>query len=487
MRFRASSGALVGLILLVGLVLRLFRLDGQSLWFDEAYSISVSRLPFTEAVDALVADVRQAPLHFAALAGWMKLAGTGVWGARLFSVLASAGGLVFAWLFARRLFGARTALLTVTLLAVAQLDQRYAQEARMYALYASLTTCAAWLGARAVLDRDRLSFFAAAVVGALAVLTHYYALWALVALAAWAVSVRRAHPLPATRWIGGLLLFLALIVPWWLLGAGRQAERVGAVLPQRPESWFAVDATSALRTLNELHGGLVPLLHEPASWAAALGALLLGVPVLLGLRRSATEDEPTGAASPGAASTGGVRLCVLLVVLPLVTALLLGAAFRFQYATRYLLPCLVPYLTLAARGLTSISFAAVRAAWIGAAILWGLAGIAVQTETVHKVQWREALRQLVDERGESEATLFLPGERVPLEWGIYHPELDARSTALDAALSEDGPPGLWLVAFERTPAQAEATLQLRRRLAQGFVEHGETVFFRVRLVHFARR
>src|SRR6476620_1604729 len=74
-------------IVLLGLFLRLYRLDYQSLWDDEVFSLSVSRLSIKQMHPILVADVVHPPLHYYMLHAWSKLVGSAPFQARLLSAI----------------------------------------------------------------------------------------------------------------------------------------------------------------------------------------------------------------------------------------------------------------------------------------------------------------------------------------------------------------------------------------------------------------
>ena len=70
----APTVTLVGIALL-GLLLRLYRIDHQSVWFDEAQSLVWSRLGLREMTEK-IADARfniNPPLHFYMLHAWFQL------------------------------------------------------------------------------------------------------------------------------------------------------------------------------------------------------------------------------------------------------------------------------------------------------------------------------------------------------------------------------------------------------------------------------
>ena len=73
---------LLGVTALVGFVLRMYRLDSQSVWYDEVFALSVSRLPFARMHKALIQDLVHPPLHYYALHEWFRVFGFGVFQGR---------------------------------------------------------------------------------------------------------------------------------------------------------------------------------------------------------------------------------------------------------------------------------------------------------------------------------------------------------------------------------------------------------------------
>ena len=121
-------------ITLLAFGLRLFRLDYQSLWVDEAISAYLTTLSPAQII-LNRANGLHPPTYFLALAGWTALAGRSEFSLRFFSV--GAGLLLVPLLYhvCRRLFGdPRTGLLVAFLAALSPASIVYAQETRMYIL-----------------------------------------------------------------------------------------------------------------------------------------------------------------------------------------------------------------------------------------------------------------------------------------------------------------------------------------------------------------
>ena len=139
--FLSRHGVAIALAASVGLAaaLRLFHLDAESIWLDEAFSVATAR----STVDNILFETSEdfhPPLYFFLLYGWFHLTDGSGASARLLSVAFSLGATLATYAAGRLLVDTRTGLLAALLIAVSTFQVEYAQEARMYALLALLAT-----------------------------------------------------------------------------------------------------------------------------------------------------------------------------------------------------------------------------------------------------------------------------------------------------------------------------------------------------------
>jgi uncharacterized membrane protein len=121
-------------IVAVGAALRLLWLGAAEFWYDEASSVLFARLPFWQMVQVTATDTHP-PLFYAVLWAWGRVFGWGEWSMRLPSMLASTAALWVVWQTSGALgLGRGVRLVGLSILAVAQTQLIYAQEARMYGL-----------------------------------------------------------------------------------------------------------------------------------------------------------------------------------------------------------------------------------------------------------------------------------------------------------------------------------------------------------------
>ena len=313
--------------------LRFATLGAQAYHHDEIVTASrILRGDFWHAMDAVGFSESAPPLYYALAWAWTQLTGTGELGLRSLSALAGVATVPVAYLLGAELRGRRAGIAAAALVAVNPMLLWYSQEARGYALLALLTAAAALYFVRALDRGRRVDFVGWGIVSALALATHYFALFPIGLEAIWLLRRRGREAVPGLRIaaLAGLLLAPLAIHQMSL----RHAEWIGGhSLGHR--LWeagvsFAVGETGGVIARPErLLPALVPLLAIVAALA------------LLALRGDRGERR------------GGGRMLAIAtatVAVPLSLALLLPG--EDYVLARNLLPGLVPLLVAVAIGVT---------------------------------------------------------------------------------------------------------------------------------------
>ena len=144
MKSRRSLVAVV-LLLLAAYALRLYRLDGQSLWWDEGISLHLATSSVADIVRDRLANIHP-PLYFVLLKGWLALVGVSPFTGRYLSVLAGLAQVALVFAAVQHLSGVArrrqhlsgvanvAAWLAAALMLLSPLSVIYSQEIRVYAL-----------------------------------------------------------------------------------------------------------------------------------------------------------------------------------------------------------------------------------------------------------------------------------------------------------------------------------------------------------------
>jgi mannosyltransferase len=351
-RARSRTFWIVAGLTVLAAVLRFATLGVQAYHHDEIVTASrVLRDGFWHAMEAVGFSESAPPLYYASAWAWTQLTGTGEVGLRSVSALAGVATVPVAYLLGAELRGRRAGIVAAALVAVNPMLLWYSQEARSYALLALLTALAALYFVRALPRRDvpgvmhhygpvtpgtsggRRDLTLWGVFSALALATHYFAIFPIALEAVWLLWRRRREAV-AGLWIVALagLALAPLAIHQMSLG---HAEWIGGrSLGHRV--WeagvtFAVGETGDIVSRSET---VLPA-------ALPLLAMLAGL-LLLALR-----------ADRGERRAGGLMLAVAAATLAGPLALALIAPDKDYVLARNLLPALVPLLVAVAIGVTS--------------------------------------------------------------------------------------------------------------------------------------
>jgi len=114
-------------------ILRIFLIDAQSIWWDEAISLHLATSNITDLLVDRAAHIHP-PLYFILLKGWVALTGTSAFGARFFSAWFNTLLPPVVYVLGCRWLDRRTGLIGSLLVALSPLYVIYSQEVRVYAL-----------------------------------------------------------------------------------------------------------------------------------------------------------------------------------------------------------------------------------------------------------------------------------------------------------------------------------------------------------------
>jgi len=266
----------VGLVLF-SFALRLYRLDAQSIWWDEAISIHLSTASIGEIIANRAGNLHP-PLYFLLLKGWVALAGISPFSVRFLSAWLSTLLIPILYVFGRRWLARRVGQIAAALAAMFPIYIVYAQEARVYAalplIYVALLAIVRRISHPATRPRW-VHWLLLAGVEALALGLHYMSLLAIAhALITLVARLRRRRTdLIRLLLIQGLVLLCLLP---WLLTVLRHADALTARLGM--SNWRAepVEPIHYLRLLWTFQlTGLTGLIADPLAIGLTAGVAML--------------------------------------------------------------------------------------------------------------------------------------------------------------------------------------------------------------------
>lgn len=397
----AAPALPLALIVLLGLGLRLYRLDSVSFWSDEAFTTHWIHKDLVFLWTRGLELETTPPLYYTLLKFWAWLAGSSDLAIRLFSALASTATIPLVFLLGRAFGRPATGLAAALLFALMPMQVFYAQEARAYALV-PLFLATALLGllrfTRAAMAAERaegwqgLPLFAGSAV--LLIYSHATSVFTVAALDLCCAGLLLASA-PGRRALPRLILanlgvaVLSLPQLWAILV---QTGRYDLDWIQPP------DLVSTLNLANSL---LVdPVTPQTAfRLSCILSALVLAL--LLALLAFLRPNR--------------LAVAYLLGVPALFLVAVIGLSFKSPFVIpRILIWIAVPVCVLAGMALQPPVPRALRAALaltFVACIGVGLYGVYVRTPA-DKEDWRGLMAELMPQLGPQDIVAIGPGTTI---------------------------------------------------------------------------
>lgn len=119
------------IITLIGLLLRLFKLGYNDLWYDEAISIYITKIFFNFSVYSLLAHFDR-PLFYSILYSWIKLFGQSEFSIRFPALVFSTLTIPSIYILGKKMFNSKVGIVASAIIALSPFQIWYAQEARHY-------------------------------------------------------------------------------------------------------------------------------------------------------------------------------------------------------------------------------------------------------------------------------------------------------------------------------------------------------------------
>jgi hypothetical protein len=290
---------------LLAAALRLSTLDLQSFWYDEAFTpIHVLHPSLWATLRSVVHTENTPPLWYVLAWADARVLGTGEVALRLPSALAGIATVPVAWAIGAEIAGPvtspsrRAATVCAALVCVNPLFVWYSQEARAYGLFVLVGALTMLCFLRAAREPTPRRMAAFAVSGSLALATHYFAVFLLIAMVLWLAWDRRTRraALPA---IGVLVVVGAALLPLISAQGGHGTQWIGR--------WPLAERVEA-----------IPQYYLTGYSGAPLGhgiELLVALPILAGLALGLwrMREPPRGVALALSIAACGVLIPIVLV------------------------------------------------------------------------------------------------------------------------------------------------------------------------------
>jgi uncharacterized membrane protein len=402
-----ENNALMLSILLLAFLLRIFHLDAQSLWWDEAVSVVWGSMDLPSMVENLIDDRVHPPLYYLLLHFWLAV-GRSEFTLRTLSAFIGVLTVSVMFPLSRLVGGKRLGVLGSLLLALSPFHIWYSQEVRMYSLAALLVMLSIYFLAR-ILDGDKLrNWVAYGGFTSLALYTHYLNAFLILAHMTYLVLSTKRDRNILRKWILCMVSVSLLYAPWLLtilIAGGFSQAAISWISPAQPVDLFWTLYNFLLGSTSDIEHPL----NLMASFLAIMILAFVTYRIFRGRQNSRQGDR--------------LWLAWIWLALPLLMVFLISLDWplpqkRSIYMDRFLIPLLPAFLILLSYGLLQLWH---RSKIIG--LLTALALLLPFSTSLYSLhfdpahyrdQWREAIAQIRDNAQGGDLLLVRPHHYVPL-------------------------------------------------------------------------
>jgi uncharacterized membrane protein len=443
MRALYAERWLLGATMLLAFALRVYRLAGQSVWYDEGLSVYYARRPLPELL-ALVSGSDHPPLYFLLLHFWLRVAAFGQpaneFLVRYPSVIFGVLLVPLVYVFGCRLLSEQAGLLAAVLIAISPFHVWYGQETRMYTLVAFLTLWAShalWSNLQSPIPRlrSRRSGRATYILTLTSALyAHFYAGFILLAHATFATwwAWRRDRWRAWMRWAGASAAAVLIFLPWGGMVAGQ--------LRANDTYWHGtlalgrtISQTAQAFAVGETVTGRIAIIATLAYLFLALTAMLVAIArrpksaLSQGEGSDVRSQQPAlkGTSDSGLKTSGSVIFLLAYVLIPLITLLAISYN-RPKFAPRYLLSVTPALALLTSQGAVALGHwttsrrrrvlqNAIAALLVS--VIIAVSGLSLwrhyTDERQFKTDWRAAAQYISENGTPRDAVVIVAGHAMP--------------------------------------------------------------------------
>ena len=329
---------ILGLTLL-SFLLRAYRLDFQSYWIDEGWTVFFANLSLAELWRLLQVTEIKPPFYFPSIIYWAKLVGDSEYALRFYSLIFGVMAVPFSYRLGKDLGDNRLGLLLALLITISPYQIWHSQDARNYSILTAASATSMW-GFVNIWQRGGWRWWLIYVMGTeWAMMTHYHGVMLIGIQGLFLLLTWRRHWRGYLSWGISLSIMFLLYLPWLAFGGNLLQSYINWV--EQPTLWDTFVRSAVAYSLG---------LSEPAPHPPQAIPLTLVFVMAYGLGLIyATCRRWRG--------WRGLEMLVLLLaytLAPNIAAWIYGELRTPAYLERYMIVVQVGYLLTVAMGILAV-------------------------------------------------------------------------------------------------------------------------------------
>lgn len=425
------------LIILLGAVLRLYNLSGESLWHDEAVTSQIAGLKFSELISWVInTNDNNPPLYYMIMHFWIYLFGNSEFSLRLPSAIFGTGSIFMIYMVGRLMLSKPTSLIAALILAVSVFNIEYSQEARAYSLMAFLTLCSFYFYLK-ILGGSKSYFTAGYVlVSLLLIYSHFYGLFVLVVQNVFSFTrfFEKRDVFSIKSWILIQLIIGLLFIPGFLIWF-KDAAAIQKGFWLSPPAFYDI--------------GVYAYHFSGRNYVLCVFLIILAALSLTSLTnidyiKNRLNIQPISLSTEIFSNRYTMYLLLLWLFLPILIPLLISHISTPILHSRYIIGSSLAFFLLVGKGITSLNNKKLNVIIPLVILLLSIWPLRMYYVEAHKYQWRETVLYLEQSAAENDSVYIYPDfDTLAAEY--YSKRSDLSFIPLDSESMGELPERFWVV------------------------------------------
>jgi len=419
-----TPSVLLGLILLLGMMLRLYNLGTESYWIDEMSTVVEGQ----QSIQQLLASGRldQPPAYYLPFHFWVQFFGTTEVSTRSFSTLTGIGSIILIYLIGRELFGKSVGLLSAFLMSISQFQVYYSQQARYYGFFEFLTLLSFLFFILALSSKRRIYFMLYWMSSVIMVYSHAYGLFILVAQGIFFILQWKKYKDMLAAWFVCQMIILLVIIPYFYPmvfeggGVGGVVDtNIGGIAPPSLLDPLRSIYRFIMSARGDRNWEVMLLNYAVAAVFFALGIWIYAV-------RQGLETFLNAARSwfAGLQKVQDLKNKILLLtcwlLCPIMIPFIVSLVFLPIYLDRYTISAAPAMYLLLALGIFSSRKAIPIAVSLGALVIMIAPSLSHYYVTDVHEQWKEVAEYVGGNSNPSDVIIFAPNQGIGIEQKTFN-------------------------------------------------------------------
>lgn len=407
-------------ILLIGIVLRIYDLGNESIWIDEGYSIKMASLDLFQIVQKTSLEEPHPPLYYIILHYWINLFGNNEFSIRFPSLIFGSFAILMIYMVGSLIFNKKIGLLSSLLLALSVFHIQYSQEARMYSLLTLLSLLSIYFFIK-LLNRITFSVsFWYILFSIFMMYTHIFGLFIIIFQNIYFISLfllkkENQLTLNLRRWILFQITLVILYIPWIIF-------LITAILRLQSEFWRPIPTIGSVFYTFKIYSG---------------SYLLLFLFLMLSTFSIVSYEKVKGRFNGkdffkslesftwnlSLSNVERIYLLSVWMLTPIILPFIISFFSTPIYIIRYTIAASLAFYILIAKGIENINNKPIQLCVIIIIIIFSLNSIGKEFTDVNKEQWRE-VTNYIDMNADSGDLIIIRGGSMQYCFDYYSKRTD---------------------------------------------------------------